>query len=92
LADEILGVNATMRKWLLTKETNMNKYCKLAKFIYTNSWELIYKRKRSYRPTVDEVCLPEDDLDSYFSISSMGIEKEYRYCITLIIIYFLVVF
>jgi len=56
-----------MRKWLLTKETSMNKYCKLARFIYTNDWKIIDKRKRVPRPTPDEVCLPENDLVSYFS-------------------------
>jgi len=68
MADEILGENSTMRKWLLTKETSINKYCKLAQYIYTNSWELIYQKKKIDRPTSDEVCLPQNDLSSYFSI------------------------
>ncbi|CAF3750420.1 unnamed protein product [Rotaria sp. Silwood1] len=66
LADEILGEHATMRKWLLSKETSVNKYCKLAQFIYTNYWESIYKRKKINRPTADEVCLPKNDLATYF--------------------------
>ncbi|CAF3733114.1 unnamed protein product [Rotaria socialis] len=66
LADQILGKRATMRKWLLNKETSVNKYCKLAQFIHTNHWESIYNRKKSNRPTADEVCLPTNDLVSYF--------------------------
>lgn len=73
MADEIFGVNATIRKWLLTKETSVNKYCKLAQFIYTNYWKLIDKQKKIDRPTADEVCLPRNDLASYFSISPVGI-------------------
>ncbi|CAF0954736.1 unnamed protein product [Rotaria sordida] len=69
LADEILGVNATMRKWLLNKETSMNKYCKLVQFIYTNYWKSIYKRKKIDRPTANEVCLPRNDLVSYFLLT-----------------------
>lgn len=68
IADEILGENATMKKWILTKETGINKYCKLARFIYTNHWDSILNRNRLDRPTPDEVCLPEHDLSSYFSI------------------------
>lgn len=67
LADEILGANSTMRQWLLTKEVSINKYCKLAKFIQTTYWKLIYKRKKSDRPTPDEVCLPTNDIANYFS-------------------------
>jgi hypothetical protein len=58
-----------MRQWLLTKETSVNKYCKLAQFIYTNYWEEIYKRRKINRPTANEVCLPRDDLANYFSTS-----------------------
>ncbi|CAF2062113.1 unnamed protein product [Rotaria magnacalcarata] len=68
LADQIVGKSATMRKWLLNKETSVNKYCKLAQFIYTNHWESIYNRKKSNRPTADEVCLPKNDLVSYFHL------------------------
>jgi hypothetical protein len=60
-------VNSTIRKWLLTKETSRNKYCKLAQFIYTNDWEFIYQRKKIDRPTAEEVCLPRSDLALYFS-------------------------
>ncbi len=67
LADEILGKNSTIRQWLLTKETSRNKYCKLAEFIHTNDWNLIHQRKKIDRPTVDQVCLPQNDLISYFS-------------------------
>ncbi|CAF2605706.1 unnamed protein product [Rotaria sp. Silwood2] len=70
LADEILGVNATMRQWLLAKEASINKYCKLVKFIHTTYWKLIYKRKKSDRPTPNEVCLPSNDIAMYFSNSS----------------------
>jgi hypothetical protein len=75
MADEILGENSTIRKWLLTKETSINKYCKLARYIYTNSWELIYQKKKIDRPTIDEVCLPQNDLVLYFSNPSIGIKK-----------------
>ncbi|CAF1582798.1 unnamed protein product, partial [Adineta steineri] len=54
LADKILGVNATMRKWLLTKETSINKYCKLVQFIYTNYWKVIDERKKIDRPTANQ--------------------------------------
>jgi hypothetical protein len=67
LADEILGINSTIRQWLLTKETSRNKYCKLAEFIHTNDWDLIHQRKKFDRPTVDQACLPRNDLISYFS-------------------------
>ncbi|CAF0828950.1 unnamed protein product [Rotaria sp. Silwood1] len=73
LADEILGVNATMRQWLLTKEASINKYCKLVKFIHTTYWKLIYKRKKSNRPTPNEVCLPSNDLAMYFTNSSIAV-------------------
>ncbi|CAF0720814.1 unnamed protein product [Adineta ricciae] len=66
LADEILGRNATMRQWLLTKETSVNKYCKLAQFIYTTDWKVIDKRKKIDRLSANEVCLPRDDLISHF--------------------------
>jgi hypothetical protein len=69
LADEILGVNSTMRKWLLTKETSINKYCKLAQFIHTTYWKVIYERKKINRPTPDQVCLPKNDIATYFSNS-----------------------
>lgn len=55
-----------MHQWLLKKETSTNRYCKLARFIYTNSWESIYQRKRSDRPKADEVCLSKDDLVNHF--------------------------
>ncbi len=67
LADEILGENATMRQWLLDKEASINKYCKLAQFIHTTYWKLIYKRKKSNRPSPNEVCLPSNDIATYFS-------------------------
>ncbi|CAF1352470.1 unnamed protein product, partial [Adineta steineri] len=67
LADQILGVNATMRKWLLTKETSINKYCKLVQFIYTNYWKVIDERKKTDRPTANQVCLPRHELKFYFS-------------------------
>lgn len=70
LADEILGVNATMRRWLLAKEASINKYCKLVQYIHTTYWKLIYKRKKTDRPTPDEVCLPSNDIASYFENSS----------------------
>lgn len=73
LADEILGVNATMRQWLLAKEASINKYCKLAQFIHTTYWKLIYKRKKTDRPTPDEVCLPSNDIAKYFANSSTAI-------------------
>ena len=67
LADEIFGVNSTIRQWLLTKETSRNKYCKLAEFIHINDWDSIHQRKKIDRPTVEQVCLPHNDLLSYFS-------------------------
>ncbi|CAF1140005.1 unnamed protein product [Adineta steineri] len=70
LADEILGVNATMRQWLLTKEASINKYCKLTKFIHMTYWKLIYKRKKYNRPTPNDVCLPSSDIATYFANSS----------------------
>ncbi|UJR27602.1 hypothetical protein I4U23_008883 [Adineta vaga] len=70
LADEILGKNATMRQWLLTKEASINKYCKLAKYIHMTYWKLIYKRKKYNRPAINEVCLPSDDLATYFTKQS----------------------
>ena len=68
LADQILGVNATFRQWLLTKETSVNKYCKLAQFIHTNYYPSIYQRKRSNRPMAADVCLPRDDLARHAAI------------------------
>jgi hypothetical protein len=59
-----------MRKWLLTKETSVNKYCKLTQFIHTNYWKLIYNRTKINRPTADEVCLPRHDLVNYFLLNS----------------------
>ena len=73
LADEILGINATVRRWLLTKEASINKYCKLVKFIHTTYWKLIYKRKKTNRPTADEVCLPSNDIATYFANASTNI-------------------
>ena len=73
LADEILGVNATMRQWLLSKEASVNKYCKLAQFIHTTYWKLIYKRKKTDRPTPSEVCLPANDIATYFGKNSASI-------------------
>ncbi|CAF1083940.1 unnamed protein product [Adineta ricciae] len=70
LADEILGKNASMREWLLTKEASINKYCKLTKFIHMTYWKLIYKRKKYNRPAINEVCLPSDDLGAYFTKQS----------------------
>ena len=70
LADEILGGNATMCRWLLAKEASINKYCKLVKFIHTTYWKLIYKRKKSDRPAPDEVCLPPNDIGHYFKNDS----------------------
>lgn len=67
IAEEILGANSTLSRWLLNKETSVNKYCKLTKFIHTTYWKLIYKRKKSDRPTPDEVCLPPNDISNYFS-------------------------
>jgi len=69
LANEILGTNATMHKWLLAKEASVNKYCKLAQFIHMTYWKLIYKRKKTNRPTPAEVCLPANDIATYFSVS-----------------------
>ena len=66
LAHEIFGINATLSKWLLSKETSVNKFCKLTQFIYTNYWLSIHKRKKIDRPKVDEVCLPANDLSLYF--------------------------
>jgi hypothetical protein len=68
-----LGVNATMRQWLLAKEASINKYCKLAKFIHMTYWKLIYKRKKYNRPTSNEVCLPSSDIATYFANSSTTI-------------------
>lgn len=55
-----------MHKWLLSKETNVNKYCKVVQFIYTNHWESIFNRTKTDRPRSDEVCLPREDLISHF--------------------------
>ncbi|UJR21687.1 hypothetical protein I4U23_024764 [Adineta vaga] len=66
LADEILGIDATMRQWLLTKETSVNKYCKLVQFIYTTDWKVIDKHKKIDRPTGADACLPQNELASYF--------------------------
>ncbi|CAF2134053.1 unnamed protein product [Rotaria magnacalcarata] len=71
LAEEVLGVNATMRRWLLAKEASINKYCKLVQYIHTTYWKLIYKRKKRDRPTPNEVCLPANDIASYFANSSI---------------------
>lgn len=65
LAEEMFGVNATIRQWLLTRESSIHKYCKLAQFIYTNDWKTIDQRRRIDRPTAREVCLPENDLASH---------------------------
>ena len=70
LADEIFGGNATIRQWLLTKEASVNKYCKLTQFIHTTYWKLIYKRKKNNRPSPNEVCLPANDISTYFANSS----------------------
>ena len=59
-----------MREWLLTKEASINKYCKLTKFIHMTYWKLIYKRKKYNRPAINEVCLPSDDLGTYFTKQS----------------------
>ncbi len=59
-----------MRPWLLAKEASVNKYCKLVQFIHTTYWKLIYKRKRSNRPTPDDVCLPFNNIATYFANSS----------------------
>jgi hypothetical protein len=78
LADEILGRNATVRQWLLSKEASVNKYCKLAQFIHTTYWKLIYKRRKSDRPTPNEVCLPANDMATYFTNVSTAIALDRR--------------
>jgi hypothetical protein len=62
-----------MRQWLLKKEASVNKYCKLAKFVHMTYWKLIYKRKKSDRPTPADVCLPSNDITTYFANSSTTI-------------------
>ena len=62
-----------MRQWLLTKEASVNKYCKLVRFIHTTYWKLNYKRKKSDRPTPNDVCLPSNDIATYFANSSTAI-------------------
>lgn len=70
IADEIFGSNSTFRQWLLAKEASINKYCKLAQFIHTTYWKLIYKRKKFNRPSSTEVCLPANDIATYFTNTS----------------------
>ncbi|CAF1633449.1 unnamed protein product, partial [Didymodactylos carnosus] len=68
-AENILGKNSTMRRWLIAKERSINKYCKLVEYIHTTYWNLIYKRKKFNRPLSSQICLPQNDLQSYFSKS-----------------------
>ena len=59
-------MNSTLRQWLLTKETNRNKYCKLTEFLYTNDWNEIIEHEKIDRPLAEHVCLPRNDLIKSF--------------------------
>lgn len=66
LAAEIFNVQSSLYQWLLTKETNRNKFCKLTEYLHTNDWNEIYQRKKFNRPSAEQVCLSQHDLIKSF--------------------------